>query len=70
MSQPEGTICGQCGAIIPTGAPFGQCPRCLLGFATVGPAPAPLGLGGQDGVQGRLFADYELIEEIARGAWA
>ena len=59
----EGTTCAQCGAVIPAGAPFGQCPRCLLGFATVGPASAPLDLGGPDGLQGRLFGDYKLIVE-------
>ncbi|HCN29506.1 MAG TPA: hypothetical protein DIT64_12300 [Verrucomicrobiales bacterium] len=62
--------CAACGAVLPPDAPLGQCPRCLLGFAS--------GLGLVAGVetrdedllhagQTRLFADYELLEEVARG---
>lgn len=55
---------------MPPDAPLGQCPRCLLGFAS------GLGLEANWGTdedvllnagQTRLFGDYELLEEVARG---
>lgn len=70
-SAPPATgTCAACGAALPADAPMGQCPRCLLGFAN--------GLGLEAGVetlgddllhagQTRLFGDYELLEEVARG---
>lgn len=67
MNSAEATTCAHCGAGIPLGAPHGQCPRCLLGFGTAAPASLFACPGGKDGVAGRLFGDYELIEEIARG---
>src|SRR4051812_32665198 len=62
--------CSNCGAEIPSDAPFGQCPRCLL----------DLGLSCNTDVEtGPVFAetivfpgsdaefDYEMLEQIGRG---
>ncbi len=64
--------CRTCGADIPSNAPFGHCPHCLLelGF---GPAPrASPEHSGEPTPQVapgivRYFGDYELLEEIGRG---
>jgi len=64
--------CRKCGADVPSNAPFGHCPQCLiaLGF---GPLPTEA-LRSFDGHEARssaeairYFGDYEIIEEIARG---
>lgn len=67
MDRVEGADCARCGATIPAGAPFGQCPRCLLGLASLGRGSAPGASVDEAGPCGRSFGDYELIEEIARG---
>ena len=69
-APPTSSACAGCGALLPPDAPLGQCPRCLLGFASgVGLEAAEL--AGEDDLlhpgQTRLFGDYELLEEIARG---
>jgi serine/threonine protein kinase len=63
----RGTGCPQCGAVIASDAPFGQCPRCLLALAreTVRASSAAQEAMGTG--QGRRFGDYELMEEVARG---
>lgn len=68
MSGTAQTLCPACREPIAPNAPFGQCPRCLLGFASGSgldrDLPADdLIVSGQK----RRIAGYELIEEIARG---
>ena len=54
--------CGTCGAMLPEGAPTGQCPECLLQLG--------LDAGADDGTNSirglrlpllRYFGDYELL---------
>src|SRR5215475_12893463 len=70
--MPEPRPCRSCGKDVPSNAPFGLCPQCVLarGF---GPAAkesmeqpehptSQLAFGTV-----RYFGDYELLEQIARG---
>lgn len=61
------TLCALCGAPIPRGAPFGQCPKCLLSLGSSFDGMAVVGDDLLDATQVRSLGDYELIEEIARG---
>lgn len=61
-------LCPTCGEPIAPDAPFGQCARCLFGFA-IGTG-LDRDLPDEDLLvagEMRRFAGYELIEEIARG---
>ena len=72
-------VCGKCGAEIPTDAPEGGCPGCLLQAGLSAFASEKEGSPAQTENQnattttGRLpqlageFGDYELLEEIGRG---
>ncbi len=61
------TSCALCGGPIPSWAPAGHCPACLLNLgSSFGDVTAP---GDElfDPVQLRRCGDYELLEEVARG---
>jgi WD40 repeat protein len=61
------TSCALCGGPIPSWAPAGHCPACLLNFgSSFGDVAAP---DDElfDPVQLRRCGDYELLEEVARG---
>ncbi len=60
--------CGTCCAVLPEGAPMGQCPECLLQLGL----DAAMEDGPNSTRESRLsmrlyFGDFELLEEIARG---
>ncbi|MBL9168934.1 MAG: protein kinase [Verrucomicrobiales bacterium] len=63
----RGTSCPQCGAVIASDAPFGQCPRCLLALGRLTGRSWPAAQEAMVAGQGRRFGDYELMEEVARG---
>src|SRR5438045_8399202 len=57
----ESRTCSACGALIPQGAPAGQCIRCLLGFADedaerAGQAPEP-----------PVFGDFKFLDDGKEG---
>jgi tRNA A-37 threonylcarbamoyl transferase component Bud32 len=64
-------VCLQCGKPLPSDAPQGQCPQCLLraalpGQSTLNSAP-PTARAGQAGERLKYFGDYELLAELAHG---
>src|SRR5262245_33281268 len=70
--MPEPRQCRSCGKDVPSNAPFGLCPQCVLAVG-FGPAPKeplePTERPPSQTVLGtvRYFGDYELLGEIARG---
>src|SRR6266545_972780 len=65
--MPTTRKCRGCGADVPTNAPFGHCPKCLLDLG-FGPLPEEIGQpsrakAGSD----RRFGEYEVVEQIGRG---
>lgn len=68
MSTPR--LCSECGSSISESSRDGLCPRCLIGLALDAEAKTrlvpPRESESTDPV-GRLFGDYEMLEEIGRG---
>jgi hypothetical protein len=74
-------VCPQCGNPLSSDAPQGLCPECLLKAALSGQSALASAATGvydpssatatvpESGVRLKYFGDYELLEEIARGAW-
>ena len=66
------SICTRCGAPYAQAGPNGHCPSCLLNLALADePEPAEKNSGvapGPGEQRAECFGDYELIEEISRGA--
>jgi len=71
MTEPSINCCSECGLPIPKSDLGDRCPNCLLELALTPPPD-------QDGARGttrpafsllksRFFADYEILDEIARG---
>src|SRR5438128_1055368 len=58
--------CEKCGATLPSDAPRGLCPRCLLQEALVTTTPGDKRDTGS-GTHLRYFGEYELLEKIAQG---
>src|SRR5437899_2974110 len=67
--------CPGCGASIRPGAPDDLCPRCLIGFglgldpgqSTTRVSRSAPPVAGAISATGKIFGDYELLEELARG---
>ena len=55
--------CPSCGSAIPAESSGALCPRCVLKMAAISFED----LEGDVEKEGKLFGDYELIEEIDRG---
>jgi serine/threonine protein kinase len=68
----EISACPHCEALLPRDAPEGLCPRCLLAGALAEEADADVAAEQRDvppvGTMLRYFGDYELLDEISRGA--
>jgi eukaryotic-like serine/threonine-protein kinase len=65
-------ICPKCGKKVPSDAPLGHCPGCVLGLLGEGLFREPgqeIELLSDTGnyLKSPVFGDYELLEEIARG---
>src|SRR4051794_11871320 len=73
MTTRESSLCPTCQAALPSDAPGGDCPACLLRLGG-GERGRPMGFAINESANGKTgftlphrFADYELLEEIARG---
>ena len=76
--MPELKKCRACGVDLPSNAPFGHCPQCLLALG-FGPIPKEAMESPEESPYSalpvpysalgtvRYFGDYELLEEIGRG---
>src|SRR5215510_3508142 len=73
--------CPECGAVLPTDAPFGLCPRCLIrvgildmeGVDCLKEVPLPVCFSAEppvvivDAAPHDRFGDYELLSVLAHG---
>ena len=64
IGEPDPETCDQCGKAIPTWAPGGNCPTCLLGTK-------PAGSGNRETAASmrERIGDWELIDRIGEGAF-
>jgi len=74
MIMGNEATCPDCGTAIPSNAPLGVCPKCLIGLATKAPKaegkPASSSQPPTHSLSAntvRYFGDYELLERIAEG---
>ena len=70
-TMPEPNLCPRCGSPVTPSAPFGLCPRCLVGTAITGgapPAEAPAATGGDERLELRKVGCYQLLEKLGEGA--
>ena len=68
--MPNATVkqyCSECGLELPQAEPSPTCPNCLLRLAFDDEPDAGNQPSLPPGLKSRFFADYELLEEIARG---
>jgi serine/threonine protein kinase len=73
----ESGKCSRCGAELPSGAPGGHCPQCLLNFAlapvlenegaAAGTGTVPLSEAPSQAKPGDRFGRYELVQPIGEG---
>ena len=72
MTEPSINRCSECGLPIPKSDLGDRCPNCLLELALT---PPPDGVAAEpdatplqhSSLKSRFFADYEILDEIARG---
>ena len=63
-------VCSECGGLIPDASRNGFCPRCLVGLAldaTLVMNASRLAKDDLSGAFGRVFGNYELLEQIGQG---